>query len=95
MEKLETGSITLSQIDRNQFEKLIYNILPGGDTVFHRLAKKSKGTVIVEILKLCHPNLEKAVIAKPEVHIPFLENFLGENPIQLLIDPLSQKNVNQ
>ena len=39
MEKLESGQITIDQIDTNQFTKLIYNILPGGETVFHRLAR--------------------------------------------------------
>jgi hypothetical protein len=38
LEKLESGQIQLAQIDDNQFTKLIYNILPGGDTIFHRLA---------------------------------------------------------
>jgi hypothetical protein len=47
MEKLESGLIQLDQIDKNQFTKLIYNILPGGDTIFHRLAQSQKGALIV------------------------------------------------
>ena len=47
MEKLESGQIQIDQIDTNQFTKLIYNILPGGDTIFHRLARNQKGPLIV------------------------------------------------
>lgn len=82
MEKLESGEISLSQIDSSQFEKLIYNIFPRGETIFHRLAKTKEGRpLLVEILKRCHPNSNKDVNEKPEIHIPFLENFEGENPI--------------
>lgn len=37
MEKLRAGTISVDEIDSNQFQKLIYNILPRCETVFHRL----------------------------------------------------------
>jgi hypothetical protein len=66
--------------------------LPCGYTVFHRLAKK--GPIIVEILKMCHPNPEKAIFPNPDIHIPFLENFLGDNPVQMLINNRDQRTIN-
>jgi hypothetical protein len=51
MEKLEKGQISVSEIDDDQFQKLIYNILPGGDTVLHRLARKERGKEIIQIFE--------------------------------------------
>ncbi len=84
IEQLISGAITVNQIDRNQLKKLIYNILPGGDTVFHRLALSSKGSVISEILTLCHPYTDKATVPACDIHIPFLDNFQNDSPISIL-----------
>jgi len=96
MEKLETGKILVKQIDEDQFEKLIYNILPGGDTVLHRLAKNTKGNVISEIFKLCHPNPENLDIPPCVKHVPFLQNFsyYKETPVSLLLEKGDYRTVN-
>jgi hypothetical protein len=39
IEQLEQGHIRIKDIDNEQIELMIYNILPGGDTVFHKLNK--------------------------------------------------------
>lgn len=42
MEQLESDALKVEQIDAEQLERLIYNILPGGDTVLHKLNKKGE-----------------------------------------------------
>ena len=54
IEQLEKELIEPHQIDAEQVERLIYNILPGGDTFLHILADKSD--VIESIFEICHPN---------------------------------------
>ena len=73
MEKLSMGQITVENIDKNTFSQLIYNILPGGNTVLHRLHKN--GQAIADLLRICSPNPDKKAIPPIETHFPFLENF--------------------
>jgi len=66
----------------------LYNILPGGDTVLHRLATNKKGGVISEIYKLSHPNPQRFRIPPCVTHVPFLENFAyrRETPVSILLE---------
>lgn len=54
MEQLERGDITVEDIDNAQVQRLIYNILPSGDTFLHKFSKKTE--VIEAIFNICHPN---------------------------------------
>lgn len=80
IEQLEKEEIDPSQIDAEQVERLIYNILPGGNTFQHILADKSD--VIEQIYEICQPNTEDSSDIKYEV--PFLINFDGLSPMDLL-----------
>ena len=82
MEQLESEEIEAYQIDNEQVQRLIYNILPGGNTFMHVLADKSE--VIEEILEICQPNAEDRSEIKYEV--PFLVNFEGKSPMDILND---------
>ena len=92
MEKLKNRTISVSQIDKNSFQKLIYNILPGGTTVLHYL--KDDGNKMAEILKVCHPNPSRKELATIETHIPFLENFDDKSPMDLLCENSDYKTAN-
>lgn len=92
MEKLKNKTIQVSQIDKNSFQKLIYNILPGGTTLLHYL--KDDGNKMAEILKVCHPNPSRKELATIETHIPFLENFEDKSPMDLLCDKPDYKTAN-
>ncbi len=80
MEQLEKGEITPDQIDDEQVQRLIYNILPGGNTFLHKLA--DKGDVLEAIFKVCHPNVENR--AEVMFEVPFLKNFLHQSPMDIL-----------
>jgi len=68
MEELEVKRLSLEQIDDDCVEILCYNILPGGDTIMHKLC--SHGEVIKQIYELAHPNEED--LSEEKFHIPFL-----------------------
>lgn len=70
MEQLAAKNINISSIDDSVIEILVYNILPGGDTLLHKLCQN--GEVIKKIFVLAHPNEEK--ISETKFHIPFLQN---------------------
>ncbi len=80
MEQLEKGEITVNQIDTDQIQRLIYNILPGGNTFLHKLA--GKGDVLEAIFKVCHPDPEDR--SKVLYEVPFLKNFEHQSPIDIL-----------
>eukprot|EP00347_Sterkiella_histriomuscorum_P017370 403349643 len=89
MEQLESEEIEAYQIDNEQVQRLIYNILPGGNTFMHVLADKSE--VIEEILDVCQPNAEDRSEIKYEV--PFLVNFEGKSPMDILNDKKDYKGL--
>ena len=89
MEQLESEEIEAYQIDNEQVQRLIYNILPGGNTFMHVLADKSE--VIEEILEVCQPNAEDRSEIKYEV--PFLVNFEGKSPMDILNDKKDYKGL--
>lgn len=63
---------------------MIYNILPRCETVFHRLYKQ--GNLLSNVFLVCHPNKEKKPIAPISLHMPFLANFAGNSPMDMLCD---------
>jgi len=50
---------------------MFYNILPGGDTIMHKL--HTKGDLMEQLLKVAHPYPDDR--SKPLIHIPILPNF--------------------
>lgn len=89
MEQLEAEEIDADQIDNEQVQRLIYNVLPGGNTFLHVLADKSD--VIETILDICQPNAEDRSEIKYEV--PFLVNFEGKSPMDILNDQKDYKGL--
>ena len=69
---------------------LIYNILPGGDTCLHKLSKK--GEVLEEIFGVCHPN--EADPTEIKYHMPFIKNFEGKSPMDLLHENVDFRSMN-
>jgi hypothetical protein len=70
MEQLETKKLSINDIDELQIELLCYNIVPGGDTILHKLANDEE--TIREIYQIAHPNDEK--LSEMHFHIPFIQN---------------------
>ncbi len=50
---------------------MLYVVLPGGETLFHKLYKR--GDIIQYIMKVAHPNVGEELQIK--YHIPLLDNF--------------------
>lgn len=89
IEQLEAEEIEADQIDNEQVQRLIYNILPGGNTFLHILADKSD--VIETIFDICQPNSEDRSEIKYEV--PFLVNFEGKSPMDILNEKKDYKGL--
>ena len=68
MEQLESKLLSIDLIDNSQIELLCYNILPGGDTVLHKLS--TNGDMIKKIFQIAHPNEED--VSDMKFHIPLL-----------------------
>ncbi len=80
MEQLENRSLAIELIDDQQIELLFYNILPGGNTILHKLSTNS-GDVIKKIMTIAHPDEEN--ISNMAIHIPFLQNLQGKSPMHI------------
>ena len=89
MEQLENEEIDADQIDNEQVQRLIYNILPGGETFLHKLADKSD--VIETIMDICHPNAEDR--SEITYEVPFLVNFEGKSPMDILNEKKDYKGL--
>jgi hypothetical protein len=50
MEQLGSGKITFDQIDNQQVENLFYNILPGGNTILHKL--HANGDLLEKLMQI-------------------------------------------
>jgi len=59
--------IKLKSIQPGMIEYMIYNILPGGNTILHKLFESQDK--IAKVFRICHP--EDKIL----YHIPFLQNF--------------------
>lgn len=58
---------------------MLYNILPNGDTILHKLHKKQE--LLAKICDIAHPNKENR--AEIKFHIPFLKNLEHKSPIHM------------
>jgi hypothetical protein len=65
MEQVDLGGVPLEMIDDSQIEIMCYNILPGGNTIMHKLHKN--GDNILKIFKIAHPNDKSAMHLSQEL----------------------------
>lgn len=59
----------------------------------HRL--KDDGSKVLDILARCHPNPGRLEYPPIETHIPFLVNFAGNSPMDLLCEKSDFRTANQ
>lgn len=79
MEQLESKKLSIHDIDDLQIELLCYNIIPGGDTILHKLANHEE--TIRRIFQIAHPNEEK--LNEIHFHIPFIQNLKQKSPMHI------------
>ena len=80
MEQLRSKKINILNVDEAQIELLCYNILPGGETILHKLF--NKGDVIDQIFFIAHESKKK----EKQFHVPFLPNLRKQSPMHLCKD---------
>lgn len=79
------GKLTINDLEDSVIEELLYNILPGGNTVLHLLSNKEKE--LIRIFEVAHQG------DKIHFHVPFLPNIAGESPIHKSLDSLDIKSI--
>jgi len=80
----------VGHIDSALIELMFYNILPGGDTIMHKL--HTKGDLMEQLLKVAHPYPDDR--SKPLIHIPILPNFIGKSSIHLQAENEEYRYIN-
>eukprot|EP00347_Sterkiella_histriomuscorum_P009906 403339425 len=89
IEKLQSSELDIKMFDETMIELICYNILPGGDTILHKLYNSEES--VSQIFKMAQPDEEKLELIK--VHIPFLPNFELKSPMHICKDKQNIKNI--
>eukprot|EP00347_Sterkiella_histriomuscorum_P010531 403375928 len=83
LDQMNNKMIKVKNLDPGMIQLILYNILPGGNTVFHKLYKSQEK--ISKIFRMSHPNKEIMY------HVPFLQNIQEYSPFDLSLN-LSQND---
>jgi hypothetical protein len=81
IEQIQKGQLKAEELEDDVIQQILYNFLPGGNTVLHILADNE--TELLAMLARTHPDLEDGEI---KYHVPFLPNLKGQTPIHRCIE---------
>ncbi|CDW83468.1 wd-40 repeat protein [Stylonychia lemnae] len=84
--QLKHDKIQLDDLEPSVIHSLIYNILPGGETIFHALCGQKDE--LQKLMEACHS--DEAII----YHLPFIPNFKGMTPIHKLVGSMDFRSIN-
>ena len=87
IEQIQNKKIEAHELEEDVVRQILYNILPGGNTVLHKLADNENE--LISLFKISHPDHSE----KPTIHIPFLPNIRGETPIHKCIHKKDYKSI--
>eukprot|EP00347_Sterkiella_histriomuscorum_P018629 403344788 len=85
IEQLQKKKIKVKDLEDSVIQTLLYNILPGGNTVLHMITNSEKE--LIRIFDEAHQD------DKIRYHVPFLPNFLGESPIHKCVEKKDFKSI--
>ena len=71
---------------------MYFNILPGGDTILHKLCDKEQTDDLITIFKLSQPDPQD--LQKIVYHIPFMPNFKNETAMHIANRKKDFKTIN-
>lgn len=86
IEQIRKGQLDVDNIHEDEIKRILFNILPGGNTILHRLCDRE--VQLLKVLKKAHPD-EKTI----KHHTPFLPNVLGETPLHRCILKYDYKSI--
>lgn len=92
-EQLEQGALQVDKINIEQLKCLIYNIFPGGETILHKL--KDNSHAMEKIYEQCHFYSDEEKKWKFKHHLPFVWNFNGQSPMDLLAEKSDMRNMDK
>ncbi|CDW71088.1 wd-40 repeat protein [Stylonychia lemnae] len=85
IEQIQKNKLKVKDLEDPVIEQLLYNILPGGNTVLHLLGSKEKQ--LMRIFQEAHRD------DQIRYHMPFLPNILGETPIHRCVEKQDFKSI--
>jgi len=81
IEYILNGEIKIKNLDINWIKRLVTILLPGGNTIFHKLIKNDSYDNLLSLLERSQP--DENDLKKIQVYWPFLKNFDGESPLHI------------
>jgi hypothetical protein len=79
IEQLQKGELDIENLDDNVIEKLLYTVLPGGNTIIHKLCDQEE--TLMKLFKIANPRKDDEIEIK--YHVPFLPNLDGKSPLHI------------
>jgi ankyrin repeat protein len=70
---------------------MLLNVLPGGNTLMHRLCENSLDEQLVKLFKKSQPNKED--LKEIKLYVPILANFNGKTPLHICTDKKNFKSI--
>ncbi|CDW79381.1 UNKNOWN [Stylonychia lemnae] len=86
IEQLQQGKLKVEELQENVVREILYNILPGGNTVLHLLCDQHEE--LTKLLYLAHPQGKEI-----KFHMPFISNLDGESPIHICLKKQAFKSI--
>jgi hypothetical protein len=86
IERLESKEISIEKLDDDTVLELVFSILPGGDTIFHRLLNLNE----VETLDY----IAGVVLADTNLSFPYVRNLENKCPIAYALEKNQYKFIN-
>eukprot|EP00347_Sterkiella_histriomuscorum_P022786 403337167 len=86
IELIRKGKLQVEDVHQDQLKQLIFNILPGGNTILHRLCDREEQ--LMKLMQIAHPD-EKSI----KYHVPFIPNVLGDTPLHRCIHKSDFKSI--
>ncbi|CDW72553.1 wd-40 repeat protein [Stylonychia lemnae] len=84
--QLKHDQLKLDDLEPSLVHTLIYNILPGGETIFHALCGKKEQ--MQKLMEICHTSTDIIF------HLPLIPDFKGKTPIHKLIEQNDFRSIN-
>ena len=81
IEYILNGDVHIRNLDINWIKRLVTIILPGGNTIFHKLIEKDQDDNLLSLLERSQP--DENDIKQIQVYWPFLKNLNGDTPLHI------------
>lgn len=86
IEQLQNGTLKVDDIEPAVLETVLYNILPGGNTVLHKLCESEEQ--LLRIFAIAHEDESKI-----KYHVPLIPNLDDKTAVHMCVDKSDYKSI--